>query len=206
MLLTVHGFGLLGLLLPWSRPWFEAATPFSLLLSAGLLLYYHHDWRPAFLVFVAVAVLTGFFIEVAGVQTQAVFGAYTYQTSLGLKVLHVPLVIGINWLMLVYAIGVLCDPLRMHWLLKSMVAAVLMTGMDYLIEPFAMAHHYWVWAGASIPWQNYLGWFVVSFALQIVFYTLPFCKENPLAKYLMIIQAAFFILWQISYPWFAQTF
>ncbi len=206
LLLTVHGFGLLGLLMPWSRPWFEAATPLSLLLSAALLLYFHQDWRSAFLAFVAVAVLTGFLIEVAGVQTQAIFGAYTYQGSLGWKVLEVPLVIGVNWLMLVYAAGALWAPLRLHFLLKSLGAAALMTGMDYLIEPLAIAHHYWAWTEGAIPWQNYLGWFAVSFALQIVFYTLPFRKENPLAKYIIGIQAAFFMLWKVGYHWLAQTF
>ncbi len=206
ILVTVHFFGLIGLLIPQTRSFFEIATPLNLLLSAGLLLYFHQDWRFSFILFMFVVMLTGFSIEVIGVKTKLIFGDYTYKTSLGFKFLDVPVIIGVNWLILIYAVGTVLYPLKVHFLVKSLLAAALMTGMDFLIEPVAVFHHYWDWAGSKIPIKNYLGWFVVSFALQCLFYLLPFHKKNPLALYLLVIQLTFFLLLQTGHYFLAQTF
>lgn len=199
ILITVHFFGLLGLLIPVTRPLFEIATPINLLLSAFLLFYFHRDWNVPFLFFVAFTFLTGYWIEVIGVKSQLIFGEYFYKTALGFKVLDVPVIIGINWLILVYAMGVIVYPLKIHFFIKSLLAAALMTGMDYIIEPVAIFHNFWAWGDLKVPLQNYVGWYLTSVFLESVFYLLPFHKDNPLAKYLIIIQLSFFILLQIGH-------
>lgn len=201
-LAVIHFFGMIGLLLPFSRPWFELATPLSLLTSALLLFYFHQYWNSYFAGFMILAFMAGFGIEVVGVRTGNIFGSYTYETTLGYKLLDVPLLIGVNWLMLSYACGVCFAPLRAPLPLKSLLAALLMTGMDYVIEPVAIIHHYWDWTQAVIPLQNYLAWFLVSFVLACIFYLLPFGKKNPLAKYLIVIQLLFFVLLQIGHHLF----
>lgn len=198
-LTVIYFSGILGLLIPTSRPWFELATPLSLLISVLFLLYFHQDWNIYFTGFMAFAFIAGFGIEVIGVKTGMIFGSYTYKTTLGYKVLEVPLLIGINWLMLTYATGVLFAPLKVSPLIKSIMAALLMTGIDYTIEPIAILHNYWDWHNALIPVQNYLAWFFISLMLAFIFYLLPFSKENPLAKYLIIIQVSFFILLQLGH-------
>ena len=45
----------------------------------------------------------GFIIEVLGVQTGVLFGAYSYGDPLGFKVFDVPLLIGVNWLILSFS-------------------------------------------------------------------------------------------------------
>lgn len=201
ILVTVHFFGLIGLLIPFTRPWFEAATPFNLVLSAILLFYFHRDWSAHFIFFMVFTFLAGYWIEVLGVKTQLIFGAYFYKTALGFKVLDVPLIIGINWLILAYAAGIIFHPLKSPFMIKSMLAAALMTGMDYIIEPVAIAHNFWDWAGHQVPMQNYLAWYLVSLTLEIIFYLLPFNKTNPMAKYLIIIQFTFFSLLQIGHSY-----
>lgn len=199
ILATVHFFGVIGLLIPLTRPWFEAATPFSLLLSAFLLFYFQRGWNTAFIFFMIFTFLAGYGIEVLGVKTRLIFGDYFYKTALGFKVLEVPPLIGINWLMLVYAAGVILHPLKQHFIIKSTLAAALMTGMDFFIEPVAITHNFWEWADQQVPAQNYLGWYLISFALVILFYRLPFHKTNPMAKYLIMVQIIFFLLLQIGH-------
>lgn len=198
-LAVIHFFGIIGLLIPITRPWFEMATPLSLLVSVLLLLYFHQDWNGYFVGFVVLAFTVGFGIEVVGVKTAMIFGSYAYETTLGYKLLEVPLLIGVNWLMLAYASGVVFSPLRTSIIFKSMLAALLMTGMDYIIEPVAIAHNYWDWQDSVIPVQNYVAWFLVSFILECAFYLLPFGKKNQLAHYLIAIQGLFFVLLQLGH-------
>ena len=51
---------------------------------------------------IAIACL-GFFIEVIGVKTGFIFGSYYYGAAMGIKILAVPLLIGLNWSILVYS-------------------------------------------------------------------------------------------------------
>jgi putative membrane protein len=77
------------------------------------------------------------------------------------------------------------------------MGSLLMVGLDILIEPVAIALDFWEWSEGSIPLKNYLGWFVISSILQILFHLLRFDKNNILAKYVIFVQAIFFIILQI---------
>lgn len=193
----VHVCGIAGLLYPPTRPLFEKATPFNLLLSATLLFSFHKDWNVYFFIFMLITLLSGFFIEVAGVHTALIFGSYEYGPTLGLKMWGVPLVIGVNWLILVYCTGVICHKMMVSPFTKAVLAGLMMVLLDVLIEPVAMAHDYWQWEENEIPLQNYVGWYASSFLLLWVFYKLPFDKQNPFARYLYIMLISFFALLNI---------
>lgn len=176
-----------------SRDWFLAATPFTLVLSIVVLLLNHEDWRPGFFVAAAAALMTGFFIEVAGVETGVIFGEYWYGATLGPKLFDVPLTIALNWLLLVYCTGCITAS-KVSWPkpLQAAAGATLMVGLDVLIEPVAMASDFWQWEGDVVPLQNYGVWFVTAFALLLIFHYLPFKKQNKVAFGLFLIQVAFF--------------
>ena len=194
LLAATYLAGIVGLLLPTTLPWFKALTPFNLILSAAILFSFHTHWNRPFLLFCVVSYLTGFFVEVAGVATGFIFGQYTYGPTLGFKVLEVPLIIGLNWLMLIYSTGSICSKIPAHPALKAFLASSLMVILDLFIEPVAVAYDFWNWEGGMIPLQNYVAWFTVSFALHLLFYLLPFRKLNPAAKYLYLLQLVFFII------------
>ena len=83
-------------------------------MTVALLLYFHRDWRSSsFGIFVVSVTLIGYWIEVIGVHTSLIFGDYAYDTTLGFKVLDVPLMIGINWLMMTYLCGSVCHRLSL---------------------------------------------------------------------------------------------
>jgi putative membrane protein len=184
--------GIIGLNTPALAPYFQALTPFNLVASLGLLLLFHTDWSPSFLVYCLVAFLVGFGIEVAGVHTGAIFGEYSYGSVLGFKLWEVPILIGANWLMLTYLCGSITDRLPVPTVVKILVAAGLMTILDTLIEPVAIRLSFWQWHSPEIPLQNFIAWYFVSAALFFVYYRSKFQKKNELSSLLLALQFLFF--------------
>ena len=191
ILVIVYTVGIIGLQTR-SSDWFLAATPITLLLSAGALLWNHRDWNFSFAIVLTACLLIGYFVEVAGVETGIIFGNYWYGTTLGPKLIGVPLIISVNWLLLVYCTGMIVAPARWPGFVKAAVSATLMTGLDVLIEPVAMHFDFWQWQDGIIPWQNYLAWFGISFALLLLFHYSKFEKQNRLGFGIYVIQVIFF--------------
>ena len=194
LMVATYFFGVLGLLLPFSSELFLLLTPVNLFLSAGILLHFHRHWNSAFIIFSVLCYLLGFFSEVAGVATGLLFGSYAYGPVLGFQLWNVPLLIGINWLMLIYSTGTLCANLPVPVAIKAFCASGLMVLLDLFIEPVAMAFNFWQWENDVVPLQNYIAWFIISFFLHLLFFLLPFRKGNPAAKILYLCQLVFFII------------
>jgi len=192
-----HAVGIVGLALPVSKPVFQQLTPFHLLMSTGLLLYFHRGWNLPFLGFFALAFLTGMAAEIIGVQTGLIFGDYYYGTALGTKVWGVPLIIGLNWFLLVYLTGEwLHEKIQNHWVAAAL-GALVMVGIDFVIEPVAILLDFWTWTSQSIPIENYLGWFFIAFGLQVSYRYINFKKENRLSPFLLLNLVLFFALLSI---------
>lgn len=193
-LILAYGAGIVGLQVPSLSPLFRSLVPLNLLASLLLLLLFHTDWKPSFLFYGLLSATLGFLVEVLGVHTGFVFGQYEYGATLGWKLWEVPLIIGVNWLMLTYCCGVLCDRLSVPVYLKAILAASLMVLLDLWIEPVAIQLDFWTWLEPEIPVRNYLGWWIVSLVILSIWYGLPFRKQNRLAAPLLLLQFVFFIV------------
>ena len=144
--------------------------------------------------------MVGWLVEVIGVNTGLLFGGgYQYGSVFGVQVLRTPLLIGINWSMLSIAIwtGLNANfPGGSRWLC-IIVGASLMVGLDFIIEPVAIALDFWTWSG-HIPSRNYIDWFVIS---ALMFYLasrlMPHAKNN-IGTVLFILQLLFFVLLSVS--------
>lgn len=194
LLILIYIAGIVGLQHPVLRPYFKLLVPVSLLTSLIMLLWYHTDWRGTFWVYAVGAVLVGFWVEVIGVHTGLIFGKYAYGPVLGPHVLAVPPVIGLNWLLLSYCCGSICDQLKVSWWAKAVVASSLMVGLDLFIEPVAIQLDFWSWFGQPVPAQNYIAWWVISCFLFLAWYRLPFRKTNRIAPWLFMVQFFFFVV------------
>lgn len=195
----MHLTGFLGAQFPAAAPLFRALTPFHLTLTLLFLLSFHANWNKAAIFYTFLATLTGFVVEVLGVQTGLIFGSYHYGATLGWKWLEVPLLIGVNWFVLTYCAGIVANQLPIPNILKAAAAAALVTILDVFIEPVAIRNDFWNWQNNIIPLQNYAAWFLISWLLLFIFYKLPFRKENKLAALLLVVQAVFFAAQCLTY-------
>ncbi|MBC8083495.1 MAG: carotenoid biosynthesis protein [Hymenobacter sp.] len=192
ILLLFHVTGLLGLGFSADPSFYLQFVPLNLLLTVGLLLAFQPERSPAFGWFCLVTMAVGFFVEVAGIRTGLLFGNYEYGPTLGVRWLDVPLLIGVNWLMLTYTAGVLARYLPLPGFGRAVVAALLMVGLDACLEPIAVRFDFWQWRFDVIPFQNFKGWFAVALILQIFFNRTDFVKQNALAPFVFMVQLLFF--------------
>lgn len=206
-----HAVGIVGIL--WiDQAGFVAMTPYNLLLSLLLILWTQEKLNIPFLIFFLVAFQTGFFTEYLGVNRQLLFGYYQYKDVLGVKLYGVPLIIGVNWFMIVYCCAVTTILLFNYignLLMKKpisernfflqltivVVGALMAMSFDWLMEPVAIKLGFWTWlSNGIIPIKNYWDWFFVSAFLILIFLQVNIKRNNLFAFYLLCIQSLFFIL------------
>ncbi len=192
IIILFHIVGFIGFQWEITRNLFEQLVPLNLLLSLTLLALFHVPKSRRWVVFAMLTILTGYIIEVLGVQTGIIFGTYSYDTALGPKFLGVPPIIGINWLMLVYSVGIITQKLSSHSIIKILVGTGMMILIDILIEPVAIEYHFWHWEHESVPLQNYLSWGIVAAGLLTYFHYIPEKAHNPLAWVVYLTQLLFF--------------
>jgi putative membrane protein len=193
--ILVYISGMIGMNTSW-RPWFVDMTPFSLLLSAGVLLWWQPVHTPLTRAWAIGAVLVGFFAEVIGVNTGLLFGEYQYGDALGFKIASTPLMIGVNWLMVTLIVNELVWrvlPARTPLFVGGLLGAVGCTLYDWFIEPGAIGLGYWTWAEGVPPAENYFGWFVVSFIISLSYARqMTPVLRNTAAPVILALQILFF--------------
>ncbi len=148
---------------------------------------------------------SGFFIELLGVKTGVIFGAYFYGPTLQPQLWGIPLAIGFAWLtMLLSSAAVAQYLLPPRFFARPFAAAlliaVLMVTFDLFMEPAATKLHYWTWESGKIPGQNYLAWFAFGFILSYIGLRLSLFKQksSPLAIHAYVAQLGYFVLVSLS--------
>lgn len=191
LLVIFYSVGLVGLNTD-SREYFLSLSFFNLALSFVVLLLARVQHNLKFYVFVLFAFFFGMSAEWLGVHTGFLFGDYVYGESLGQKWFGVPLIIGINWIMLTMISASIMQLVKIHWLLKVIGATSLMLLLDILIEPVAIVSDYWYWNG-EIPLSNFVGWIIIAFILQTLYFGGKLAEPNKVGISLYIIQVIFFL-------------
>lgn len=194
LLAAMHIAGIIGLALPATQEIFKTLVPFNLLANTAIMLFFHKEWNKSFIFALLLTMLVGFGVELVGVHTKAIFGNYWYKTTLGFKVFNVPLLIAVNWLIVIYTTSALVAEFEVAKPTKAVLASLLTVGLDYLIEPIAIRYDFWDWAGGTVPFQNYLAWFGVALFLHLVFVYLPFQKGSKVAVALYVCEVVFFVV------------
>lgn len=136
----------------------------------------------------------GYSVELIGIKTGFFFGEYSYDTALGSKFLGVPLIIGLNWVIIVAASSSIIKYfIKKPLILQALLAAALCTLLDFIIEPVAISYNFWTWTDGTIPFYNYLCWFGFSFLFSTMY--LYRNKEiNKTGIIIYIIWTNFFII------------
>src|SRR6202012_3696906 len=118
-------------------------VPFHLLLMTIVVLAAHRRTHKNITLFVVLTVVSGFVVEVIGVNTGWLFGDYVYGSVLGYKLFGVPIVIGANWFLLIYSVAVFMQRSKIkNHKAKIIAGALVLTLLDVLIEPTAIKYNY----------------------------------------------------------------
>lgn len=204
-----HAVGLFGILV-FKSDWIVRSTSFNLLLCLLLLLWTQDGKNIYFWLFMLAAMLVGFSTEIVGVNKGWLFGNYKYGDVLGIKWKEVPLIIGVNWFIVVFCSGICVTALLQRVTrpidgtpaepapaIKAISVitdgATLAVAFDWLIEPVAIKLGFWKWDPPEVPMYNYVCWFVISLLLMILFRFSRFEKKNKFAIHLLLIQTMFFL-------------
>lgn len=180
----------------------------------ALLIYTQHYRNRRFYLFMLIAFVVGMFTEIVGVNTGKLFGHYQYGSVMGPKLWGVPFLIGLNWFVVVYSVGIIMRKINIwmeakylpqgHQMRPGFKAAsfiidgaLLATFFDFIMEPVAIKLKFWQWHTAYVPFFNYFCWFFISAFLLVLFRKFNFNKTNHFAIHLFIIQLLFFIALQI---------
>ncbi|MEO8886062.1 MAG: carotenoid biosynthesis protein [Mucilaginibacter sp.] len=195
LIILFHLVGLAGVFIPELKPLMLQIVPWHLLLMFLLLLFTHRTINGRFIVFFILIFIIGFAAEWVGVHKAWLFGNYAYGDTLGIKWQGIPLIVGINWFLLTYSTGVLLQRVAVKSLFARLFyGGILLTLLDFLIEPVAIRDHYWHWAGGSdIPLKNYVTWFVLSAIMLFIFEKFRFKKQGLAGPVLLIAQFVYFV-------------
>ena len=210
MAVLFHLTGLLGMVFV-DRDFFAALTPFNLLLMSFLNVWAGKGAWKSGLLFPLCIYATGMIAEIIGVRTGLLFGSYAYGPIFGPKLLGVPLLIGMNWFLVVSgALGIagvmhgFANRIqgrqvqvafsRLAPISRVVTAALLAVIFDRVMEPVAVKLGFWSWTDGSIPLFNYFSWFLVSLFMLLVSRRFNFSPQSGFTANLYLIQVVFFLL------------
>jgi len=176
-------------------------TPLNLLTTFVVALYCQKCWNKPLVWSLVLCFVLGVFVEIIGVKTGILFGGYHYGATLGPKIWGTPLIMGVNWAVLVYAsVSMMNRYLGTGKIfLKSLLGATLMIANDILIEPIAVAYDFWTWDAEPInflivaPLQNYVAWWIIGFGFNLMFHLIAPQQQNRIVEILFWLQSVFFL-------------
>ncbi|MCG8700091.1 MAG: carotenoid biosynthesis protein [Bacteroidales bacterium] len=132
--------------------------------SVLLLILLRTDKKGRYLLFIALFGLVTIFLEIIGVKTGLVFGEYYYEDMWKVTMMGVPVIIGVNWMVLMIASSNIAKHLFKggNLFLICLFSGLFIFCIDLVLEQVAIQLKYWYWIGDAIPKQNYLIWFLLG--------------------------------------------
>ncbi len=187
--------GIAGMMIPATSALFMKLTPLALLMNFGLLLTHHETKFSVITILIfSLILLSGFFIEIIGVQTGIIFGEYVYGKGLGWKLWDTPLIIGLNWLLLVYTTATITQKIKIHNIIRIALGAGMMLVYDLIMEQVAPRMDMWSWKNGIIPIENYIAWFVIASLFHALIQFSGIKIKNKLSETVLIAQFVFFVI------------
>lgn len=187
-----HAVGLVGIGILHSDS-ISRSTPMHLLLMGVLLFIASRAELPRFALWAAITAVVSFWAEWFGVHTGLLFGEYSYGRVLGPRALDIPLLIGLNWMLVLSGACTIAFRYSPTSVVAVLFAAGLATVYDYILEPVAIRLGYWSWRSPEIPLYNYFCWALLAAAFALSWKILRL-RGNLFAAGLFVIQLVFFIL------------
>lgn len=189
-----YAVGLALYFFPVTRQLFVLITPYTLLLVAVSAFLFHKEWNSKTVVVLCSIFIISMLVEIVGVATGKLFGFYNYNSSLGIRIADVPVIIGINWIILIYASNAILTKISTNKILRVSGASVLMVIYDVVLEQAAPLMNMWKFENDFPPIRNYIMWFLMAVLFQSIIELFKLNTNNKPARALFIIQIFFFLL------------
>lgn len=195
ILILLFLIGLVGYAVPLTKEIIHQTTePF--LYFTGLLTLafsvYRNLHKKKYILIILLIFLTTMALEITGVATGKIFGSYYYGELFHLKIASVPIIIGINWTIVILGAYSISNNLMKGSAFLLILMPVFILLFDFLLEPIAMNLDYWQWADNIVPLRNYVVWVITSVLISVVLYSSGYKVRTPLIERLWIIQMIFF--------------
>ncbi len=185
--------GVLWHILPQTRTIVINLTPYGLAFFSLVILFFNAGKisHKTFYWILSIFVIT-IIVEGIGVNTSLIFGNYFYSNILGFKLFGVPLVIGLNWTIVLLGLFTLTDnSFKGNIFLNSFMIGILAVLFDYILEPVAIKLNYWHWDANVVPLKNYISWFIISFVFGFIGFKLKSKYKNGLLIHYIFAQFLF---------------
>ena len=177
------------------KDFFLSTSPFAILISFILLILNYNFRQKGFFTALISIIIIGFLVEFLGVNYDLFFGSYEYGNNLGYKIGGVPIIMSINWLVLIFLTGSFTEKIIPNSLpLKVIFASLLMVFIDIFLEICAPKLDYWKFNEEIVPMSNYNSWFIISAICLYIYFRLIKDKEYKLSTNMLVIHLAIVVL------------
>lgn len=194
-----YAVGVAGLSIEITKPLFIQLIPLALILGfVGVLLFHKAKFDLKTLLAFGIVFIVSVAIESIGVATGKIFGVYEYGGTLGLKIAETPVIIGLNWLFLIYVTASVTHFFTDNTIISPILAAAFMVLYDLVLEQVAPVLGMWNWENGIVPLQNYAVWFVLALLFHLCFKAMKIETHNKMAPLLFVIQFMFFLILYIT--------
>ncbi|NJK97506.1 MAG: carotenoid biosynthesis protein [Bacteroidales bacterium] len=155
LLTLFFAVGIIAHLIPYTRNMVLGLTEIFLISVNSIAIYYvfidnKYKWEKL-LLWLVITYLSTLLIEIVGVKTGQVFGSYVYGSTMKIKVFQVPVVIALNWVVLILGSHSLIASFVKNAIFRIFLSSLFLVLLDYFIEPVAINFDYWSWFGSEIP-------------------------------------------------------
>ena len=175
------------------KEFFLTFTPYAILMSFILIFINSKINQKGFITSIVIIAIFGFIIEYLGANYGILFGAYSYGENLGLKVGNVPLIMAINWILLIIITGNFSEKVFKNSLASRVIfGSLLMVILDFFIEVSAPKLDYWEFDKHPVPLSNYIWWFLFSVIFHLIYQVYVKEKEYKLSQNILVIHFLFF--------------
>ncbi len=183
-------------LIPFTLPYVLAITDITMLATNSIVLYFILSSQKNYTLLywsIGTFVLT-FLTELVGVETGKIFGQYHYGDTMLIQLFNVPVVIGMNWVILMLGSYSLLQWTRIKTVFVPFLSSLLIVGFDFVMEEVAMRLDYWQWTGDKVPMQNYIAWFFISLFFSSILSILKVRVQDRILRVYFLVQLGFFLV------------
>lgn len=192
--------GIVGHLINPVRYYMLLLTPFTLFFL-GILVVQTSIKNYKFIVWLLLTYTTTLILEIIGVKTGVIFGHYSYGDVLGVKFLDAPVVIGLNWVIVIWGGILISEKLTQGSIYVALSTASIALIFDIILEPVAIIFGYWNWVDITVPFMNYIAWFLIAFIFSYFYQKMEIKTNTVVPIHYLLIQFVFFLTLNVVMSW-----